>query len=92
MYDGEWIILTDNVILSSDLTRTPFYNSNTKEYDASGTISITFGNYNVAGKVILSSKVTVKTDKKVSCFYTENDNLIEGIKGGDKWTYNWAEQ
>lgn len=94
MCDGEWITLTNNVNLSDDIERTPFYNDSTDQYDSAGTISITFGDYNVTGpgKVILSSKVTVLADKQVNCFYKENGTLIEGEEQSDgKWKYTWTE-
>lgn len=94
MCNGEWITLTNNVNLSDDIERTPFYNDSTDQYDSAGTISITFGDYNVTGpgKVILSSKVTILADKQVNCFYTENGTLIEGEEQSDgKWKYTWTE-
>ena len=94
MCDGEWITLINNVNLSDDIERTPFYNDSTDQYDSAGTISITFGDYNVTGpgKVILSSKVTILADKQVDCFYTEKDTLIEGEEQIDgKWKYTWTE-
>lgn len=86
--------MTNNVNLSDDIERTPFYNDSTDQYDSEGTISITFGDYNVTGpgKVILSSKVTVLADKQVNCFYTENGTLIEGTEQAErKWQYTWTE-
>lgn len=91
MCDGGWITLTNNVALETPIKRTAFYNSDTTKYDASGTISITYGEYSMTGKVILAPEVSVETDKEVECFYTEEGELITGVENESKWVYRCSE-